>query len=186
MKYLLIITIFFITLAGIQSAQESNLPIDIQIVMMPKVLMLEKNLYPTDKIVVGVLYDSLSTESVSLMKKISKLVRNEKYEKENVKFVFQFYDISKIEEWNDFLLDGIQAAYITSIQPNKILSIIPALKEKRIISFTGDKILFRNGLSVLLGREKNKPKIIINLDNARKEGANFSSHLLRMATVIEK
>ena len=186
----------YIALAAIQilfvadldcRSQQSKVPLEIQFALLPKVLLLEKNLALKEKdIRVGIVYDNSSAASRLSKNKIFEFTDNPTYKEDNSKF--QFIPIA-IKEANDFQntvsSQQLDAIYLTAEKSFSISNLLDICKKHKIISFTGIEEYFNEGVSVFFDIRNNKPKITINLQSAKKEGANFSSYLLRLANIID-
>jgi len=75
------------------------------------------------------------------------------------------------------------AVYLVSNAP------VPEVEEycvqNRVLSFASDASLVKSGrLTVALSIKDGRPEIILHLERARREGRDFSSDLLSLATVI--
>jgi hypothetical protein len=75
--------------------------------------------------------------------------------------------------------------YVAPLRAYDVTKISNLSKKLKILTLTGVNEYIDFGLSITIGVKGDKPQIIINLPSAKAEGADFSSQLLKLATVIE-
>ena len=59
-------------------------------------------------------------------------------------------------------------------------------RKSRIVTLTGIPAFVDRGVSVGIDLQGGKPRILINLQAARAEGADFDSGLLKLARIVER
>lgn len=84
------------------------------------------------------------------------------------------------------LLDGgeICALYVTPLRGVSIPKVRNMCRRHQVTTLTGVPEYVQAGLAVGIGMASERPKILINLAAARAEGADFSSQLLKLSTVM--
>ena len=186
-KYIVIVMLllsFFCT----TKAQETTVPIEVQLEILPKILSLNKsfNLENTNsKIHIGILYSSAQRSSLTVKNEINSQLPDGKFKIINAEAILHFIDISNIKELKPYLRQSkIDVLYFTPIRGHDISQISKFCKEEKIISFSGvTSYLDENDISVGFGLDNNKLQITINLESAKAEGADFSSRLLKVSKV---
>lgn len=93
-------------------------------------------------------------------------------------------DVSMVEIRGGILADpeGVDVVYVTPVDSRSIEPIVQWTRRHRLISFTGVSAYVERGLAVGVSP---KGKIIVNRTACKAVGAEFSSRLLRVATVID-
>ena len=86
----------------------------------------------------------------------------------------------------DALLDAQSLAvlYVTPLRALEVETVAAAARRRSIRTLTGVPAYVRRGLSIGLGLRDGRPEILVNLEAARAEGANYSSQLLTLVRVV--
>ena len=181
---------FILFFSGYNSAQTISVPIDIQVKLLPKILSLEKNInseITNQEIKIGVIYDSKIRNSLKVKEDIFRESEKEKLILKNTRIKFVEINLSQINSLKDSLqVLQLDAVLIAPLRGYDISGIAGVCKQLKIISFTSVPGFIDQGISGSFDLVDNKLKIWINLASAKAEGANFSSHLLKIANVIDK
>ena len=77
--------------------------------------------------------------------------------------------------------DGAKVVYISKMHEN----IITYTHESKALSITGNPDLVSAGVTLGVGVENNKPKILLNLTSSKSEGIIWNPAILRVAERIE-
>ena len=78
----------------------------------------------------------------------------------------------------------LAALYVTPLRALEVETVAALARERRIRTLTGVPAYLERGLSTGLGLVDGRPEILVNLDAARAEGADYSSQLLALARVV--
>ena len=181
----LIIFSCLFTKSGI--GQRISVPIDIQMKLLPKILSLNNSYFEGEKIIqinVGVFYSSQSRSSIELKQEIFDNYTNQFIEIETLKIKYIPIDISQSSNYKKLIhQNNIQVAFINPIRAFDVSKLTDLCKEEKVLTFSSTPEYYDEGISVYFDVVNNKPKIFINLDIAKQEGAKFSSHLLKVSIV---
>jgi hypothetical protein len=79
---------------------------------------------------------------------------------------------------------GVRAVYVTPLRAVEISSVATAAQRASVTTLTGSRRYLEEGLAVAIGLRGDRPRILINLEASRLEGAEFSAQLLGMAEVL--
>ena len=177
-----------ILLSALSSAQTMPVPINVQFPLLIKVLSFERTLIGKagNEIVIGILYYRKNKSSNDVHEEILDLVRSAKPKigSSTVRCVpiemNEGMDLST--QLNRY---QIQALYITPMRAIDVESIASTCQSNHILSMTGVIDYLDSGIALGVGIHQDKPQIIVNLSEAKAEGADFSSKLLRLAKIIE-
>lgn len=168
-------------------SQKLSVPIDVQLELIPKILTLNKNftnLTTKPDIHIGIIFSSLVKSSTTVKDEIMKYVSNKKILVRDKQLIFIPLDIAKIKDLKkQFRKDDLESIYITPLRAYNIEIISKICKEEKIISFSSVSDYLKDKISIGFDLINNKVKISINITSAKEEGANFSSHLLKIAEI---
>jgi len=79
----------------------------------------------------------------------------------------------------------VDVVYLTPLRAKDIGSITRVTRELHISTMTGVEEYVREGVAVGLGVWQEKPRVLVNLDASKAEGADFSSRLLSLAQLVK-
>lgn len=180
--------LFCIILLTVSSAQTMPVPINVHFPMLIKVLLFERALITKagDEIIIGILYYKRNKSSNDSQKEILNLIHASKLKIGNS--TIRCIPI-EMNESTDLVTQltrfHIHVLYITPIRAIDIEVISQTCQSKHIISMTGVTDYLESGIALGVGTRGEKPQIIVNLSEAKAEGADFSSKLLNLAKIIE-
>ncbi len=78
----------------------------------------------------------------------------------------------------------IGIAYICTGLGLHIEDITQFSREKKVLTIGATATYVQNGVALGVFKQRNKPEMFVNLKASRSEGANFSTNLLKLATVL--
>jgi len=79
----------------------------------------------------------------------------------------------------------VNLLYVAPLRASDMDAFVASTRSMRVLTLTGVPEYVEDGLAVGIGSRGEKPCILINLASARLAGADFDSHLLNLARVIE-
>lgn len=168
--------------------QRNKVPVDVQIKVIPKILSLNKTfLVDTDDNLNGmIIYSNDQRNSKQIFDSFRENLKGKKITVNSRVVKILSFDIKKLKELRKYIKENnIRAIYITPLRGVDISSITKICREEDVLTITGVDEYKENMVSVILGLNKSKLQIMINQKSAKSEGANFSSRLLKIATLIE-
>ncbi len=169
-------------------AEEMPVPVDLQYSLFLKILTFDRNLKDRvgEEIVVGIVYQKNFRESNSVKEEFTK-VMDESPIKAIEDIPIRQVPINLDNTGLDSTVSQmkIDILYITPLRAVKIEDITKVSRTKQLTTLTGVPDYVESGLAVSVGTKGDKPLIIINLPASKKEGADFSSQLLRLAKIVE-
>jgi ABC-type uncharacterized transport system substrate-binding protein len=86
--------------------------------------------------------------------------------------------IAARKEW-----ESLSAIYITSMRGVDLMALLREARNHKVMSVCTDAGLATKGVSVGFELVDSRPKFVINRDSAASEGCDFSSQLLKLATI---
>lgn len=168
--------------------QRNKVPVDVQIKVIPKILSLNKTfLVDTDDNLNGmIIYSNDQRNSKQIFDNFRENLKGKKITVNSRVIKILPFDIKRLKELRKYIKENnIRAIYITPLRGVDISSITKICREEDVLTITGVDEYKENMVSVILGLNKSKLQIMINQKSAKSEGANFSSRLLKIATLIE-
>ncbi len=184
-KFILAITLFTSTLS---MGQRVKAPIDLQLRVIPKILLLEKNLaLSNDKYFkISILYSKEQRNSAQVFESFTKAANEFGIGIKDKEATVLPFDISSKSNFRVFVKsNNIKLLYITPLRGINISEITKICKEEGVLTITGVEEYIADQVSVVLSLEDNKLQIMINQKSSKQEGADFSSRLLRIAKLID-
>lgn len=186
----LILSLFFaLVLPGAAPAQEMPVPVEVQQALFAKILTYERTLQAgaDEAIVVGVVYQSRYRESLRTRDALLEAAEAEPLTLSNGT-PLRFVPVELTE--TDALEAQLEAAsvdvlYVAPLRAQRIDVIAALCRTRRILTLTGVPGYLDEGLSVSIGlKEGRRPEILINLQAAEAQGAQFSARLLNLARIV--
>jgi hypothetical protein len=181
--------LFFVFLASISAgrAQEVDVTSQLQLELLTKILPFN-NAYKQRVegiVTIGIVYQKRNRASVLVKEDLMHVI-----EQHPMAWRKQVFRAVPIEYENDDILasqiDAVQPdiLYITPMRLASLDGITSRTESRKIMTFTGVAEYVSDGISVGIGREHDRPVILVNLRAAKAEGVDFSSRLLQLAKVI--
>jgi hypothetical protein len=169
-------------------AQDMAVPPDVQYSLFVRILTFDRALQKRDhdKIVIGVLYQK--GVQVSLQAKDDFLAA---VAQSNIKEVFGRpieciplgVDGANLATRTDSA--GIDVLYVTPVRAFDIAKLVTEMASAKILTLTGVPDYVEAGVAIGIGSRGDKPMILVNLQQAKNQGANLSAQLLHLATIVE-
>lgn len=182
-------TAVILVLAGLLTAafgQEMAVPVALQVKLLGKILTFDRNLESgqDSEVVVGVLYqtgfrasadarDAFMDGVESSGTAIGSRLRCVPIE------LGDFTDSANVVQTS-----GLDVLYVPPLRAASFEAITSISRQRGITTFTGVPDYVEEGIAVGIGTRGGKPRIHINLDAAKAEGADFDSRLLKLAKII--
>jgi hypothetical protein len=136
---------------------------------------------------VFLLYDQSNAKSYSQMLDVDEYFRtNRDLQVSGVDVEFHPLQYDKLDSACRKVLPTDYAILIVSdFDGEKIKRAIPRARDCGLRTFTLDPDLVALGFAVSVKPDKKKNAIVINLEQARREGSQFGAHLLKMCEIYE-
>ncbi len=187
---ILLAALLIIQSAGAVSAEEMEVPIDIQFPLFLKILPFDRNLKERvgDEIVLGIVFQEKFRKSLNVKTQLENFLEKSKENKiDDVPFRYVLINLSSLSKFKAILArEKVDIVYITPLRAIAVETLVSACRSMGITSLTGVPAYCELGIAISIGSKGGSPLIIINLPGARSEGADFSSRLLKLARVINK
>jgi hypothetical protein len=188
MRRLVLTTFLLFFLARPLSAQEMVVPVKLQIVLLLKTLNYDRNLKQrvNDGLVIAVCYEQGYERSVKVKDELLSVVKASSLDEfGEVPLRFVPIDVQRTPFADSLSVKKVDVLYVAPLHKVSIDTITTVSRTNKITTLTGIPDYVDLGLSVGIGLQEEKPKIIVNLPAAEAEGADFSSQLLKLAKIIQ-
>lgn len=167
---------------------EPDLAITLQFPLLLKVLQFDRNLSSRagEDIVIGVVYQGrfrASARACDEIRKAARVAGSERIAERRINVVEIDLERVKLRDTLDSL--NVDVVYVAPLRATDIVTITGVTRELHITTVTGIEDYVRQGLAVGLGISQEKPRVLINIEASRAEGADFSSRLLSLAQVVK-
>jgi len=186
----LLFSIFIICLAGPAAAQVIETPVDVHIPIFLKVLSFDRNLKKRvgngNEIVLAIVFQEKFRKSLNVKNQAEKFLEQltgNKIADIPLRTVpLALDDLAGLK--TALLKEKVVVMYITPLRAVDITDLVIICRSFHITSLTGVPGYCSAGVAVSVGSKGGNPAIIINRDAAETEGADFSSQLLKLVTII--
>jgi hypothetical protein len=180
--------LFSVMLYSASRAQEMPLPAGEQLNVLLKALTFDRNLKERrgERLTIGIVYQDSFKKSMQVKDEMI-----EAFKTIPIKEIFGYslhvvpIDLRLISLEEAVTTQDVGILYITPLNSYDIQKISELSRRKGVITLSGVPQYSEQGIAVTVGKKGETPQIIINLDAARAEGADFSSQLLKMAKIVD-
>jgi len=163
------------------TAQEVPVPVRVQVPLMLRIMSFDRNLAqrPGD-LVVGVLYQSRNRTSLAIAEEITRLLGSHR-STEAVGI-----DLDKVTDLPAVLGQSrARVLYVAPLRGVEISEIVRVSREAGVTTITGVPRYVNEGIAIGIDLKAERPEIVVNLEGARAEGADFTAQLLKLARLVQ-
>ncbi len=169
-------------------AQEMAVSPEVQYSIFVRILSFDRTLQRKErsKIVIGVLYQEGVRESLQAKNDFLAAVAQS-----NIKEVFgRQIECVLISATSATLSTvggsgAIDVLYVAPVRALDIGQLVGQMADAKILTLTGVPDYVEDGIAIGIGVRGDKPVILVNLHEARNQGADLSAQLLHLATIVE-
>ena len=169
----------------IVSGQSLDVPVEVQVPLFLKATSYDRSfaskLHQNGVLHIGICYQAKNRISVLEMEEL-KLALGKPSNGFKIQLTIMAIDngadISLRKEW-----ESLSAIYITSMRGVNLVALLQEARNHKVMSVCTNADLATKGVSVGFELVGSRPKFVINRDSAALEGCDFSSQLLKLATV---
>jgi len=176
-------------LAPAASAVETGMPIDLQAKLFLTALTFDKNLQRRSgaRLCIGILYfaevPQSEREAIGFQRAL-KAFENRTVNGLPLETITLRYS-SADELGRAIESQGIGVLYIAAGTIEKVRHVTAITQAKKTLSIAGlPEYVVRGSVSMVVGYKLNRPKIYVNHQSSRAEGAEFSAKFLRVADIL--
>lgn len=173
------------------SADNGDVPVDLQVKLILTALTYDKNLEKKAdaQLNIGILYFPESSQSKQEAHLFANTLEGFKDKKISGRsFVGTLLTYSDNGGLSKKIIDkNIDVIYIAQGEKELIGNVLKVTQSEKILSCTGKAEYVKAcGVTMAVGLKDSKPKIYINLSSAKSEGADFSAKFLRVAEIVDE
>jgi hypothetical protein len=180
-------TVSLVASARPLAAQEMDVPVDVQLPILLKVLTFDRKLATRapDEVVVAVAFQGGNRASVVAKDAALRILRATPQLAEGVPLRVVTVDL------DDTTLDVAHAAerithlYLTPLRATDVRGIAGWARKAGITTMSGVTRHVENGLALGVGMRGGRPRILVNVEASRLEGAELSAELLKLAEIVQ-
>jgi|GEM_PF-419028 hypothetical protein len=183
-----VVIIFLLMGSSSSTNPEMAVPVSQQLPLFFKIFPFDRNFKSKlkDELSICVVFQKNYRESVLAKNEFLELGTSSYSNYGAYKVRYKSVSIETIEELDNYLSKNtVNVLYVAPLRAINISRIGELTSERRILSITGIPSYVDAGVSVGIDIKGEKPHIRINISQAKSENVDFSSQLLKLATVIE-
>ena len=167
-------------------AQGMDVPVGVQVPILLKVLSFDRQLHTRARegVVVGIVMQGGNRASVMARDAAVDLLTAPGTTVDGIAVRVVSIDLDRQSIGNIFADQLYTHLYITPLRAVDIRELAAAARVARVITMTGVPGHLNDGLSLSVGLRAGRPKILVNVNASRAEGADLSAELLKLAEVV--
>jgi hypothetical protein len=170
-------------------SQEMPLPPSLQMSLLLNVLSYERHLTAVDHgtVTIGILYQSTFRYSAWTRDEMLRLAENVVQPPGlSGRAHWVSFDLSQGEDLGVFLKrNEVEVLYLAPLRAVRVSAFADMCKDQGILTISGVPEYLTDGVVVATGQKGERPEILMNMNSARDEGADFDARLLKLARLIE-
>lgn len=181
----LLLLVVTLCMALKMEAQALEVPVDVQVPMLLKATTFDRTftskLQKNSVIHVGICYQDKYRTSLKEMEELQAALTKPIagfQVKVSLLTMGEDEDLSQRKEWG-----GLSVIYITSMRGLDLASLLEQARNHKVLTVATDPKLAPKGVSMSFELVGSRPKFVINRSAAAAEGCDFSSQLLKLATI---
>jgi hypothetical protein len=185
--YLLAILGMLVGFQGQPGAQEVPVPVALQFALFAKIATFDRNLDTSGEreLVIGVVYQSRYRNSLTVADACGPAMAAASQEGQ-LRFRRVPIDLSASADLAGAIAgQQIDLLYLAPLRAVEIDRLVGVSRAHRIRTLTGVPEYVERGVGVGIGMKGERPQILVNLEAARAEGADFGAPLLKLAKIVE-
>jgi hypothetical protein len=175
-------------LLPIATAEDLPVPVETQLPLLLKVLTFDRNLQETmgDELVIAVVYQKRFRQSLLIKEALERAAATT----ELTRVAGTPFRLAPVALDDPDLLEQslieveADVLYIAPLRAIPISTVTDASRRLGVLTMTGVPDYINSGVSVAIEVARSRPRLVINLEAAEKEGADLSSRLLNLARVV--
>jgi hypothetical protein len=163
------------------AAQEVPVPVRVQVPLLLRIMTFDRNLAQrrTGDLVVAVLYQSRNRTSMTIAEEVTRLLGSTPGT-EAVGI-----DLDHVTDLRAALAESRgRVLYVSPLRDVEISGIVGVSREAGVTTVTGVPRYVDEGIAIGLDLKAERPEIVVNLEGARAEGADFTAQLLKLARLV--
>ncbi len=176
---------------GRAAAQDTPVPVDVQVQIMVKILNFDRKLPQRlgGRLVVGVLYQGRYRTSANVGGEVCRtllaLPKAGLGALESLQISCLAIDLDLAHDLAATLRrEQIQVLYVSPLRAFRLEELVAMSRAAQITTLTGVPRYVETGLAIGVDMKGDRPEIVINLPASRAEGADLNAQVLKLARVV--
>lgn len=164
-----------------------EVPVAIQIPLFLKVLAFDRQLHARAgaEVVLGVVFQSGNRASVNARDEVMRAVSSVRDSVDGLPVRAVVIDLDKEPLAGALTRNRVTVMYVAPLRAIDIAAVAAAARTAHVTTMTGVPDYVGRGLAVSVRLQRDRPKLLVNLNASRLEGADLSAELLKLAVVIQ-
>jgi len=169
------------------SEQEASVPVAVQISIFLRIVAFDRalTLRAPQEIVFGIAYQRGNRASVLARDEASRALRASEDGVGGIRIRIEPIDLDAARLSEEILRLRLTHLYVTPLRATDLATITALTRAASVLTLAGVPAYVAAGLSIGVELRDGRPRILINLAASRLEGADLSSELLKLATIVE-
>lgn len=162
------------------------LPTDVQLSLLSRILVFEASFAqkgPRDTVRIGIVYQPRFRASRNAMSAVCEVLDSSET-RDEFGFHFDYVLIDVGGGMDGASAAGVDLLYVTPLRSLPVERVASFSRDADVLTFTGVPEYVRAGIAIGVDLAGGRPRILVNLDAVREEGAVLSSELLRLAEIV--
>jgi hypothetical protein len=177
---LLVLAMAIASIAKAAVSVSIAVPADVQLALFRNIWKLDRNFDGTKQITLAIVYQESYSESVAAKDDLLAAIAQQKLP------VVPILIDAKTQQLLSSRLHDVDAefVYVAPLRALDVSEIGRIGRSRPFRTLTGVPEYVEQGIAVGIGLRRDRPLIIVNLEQSRAEGASFSSQLLALARIV--
>lgn len=167
-------------------AQDMDVPMRVQMPILLKVISFDRQLHaraPRD-VVVGVVMQGGNRTSMVAHNQAVEILAAQGTAVDGIPVRVVTFDLDRQSIRDVFTNNALTHLYVTPLRAVDIGELASQARAAHVTTMTGVTEHLRRGISIGVGLRAGRPKILVNVNASRAEGADLSAELLKLAELI--
>jgi hypothetical protein len=160
-------------------AVAADVPVAVQLPLFVNVWRMDRNFTPHDPVALAILYEETNVASTSTKNAVLAWA----HDKRGMRI--DAIPMDNPAAYATLQTLDVDVFYLAPMRAADIERVVAIARRRRIRTMTGVREYVMLGASVAIGVRDDRPRIIINLEAARAEGAAYPAQLLQLAEIIQ-
>jgi hypothetical protein len=167
-------------------AQDMDVPVGVQVPILLKVISFDRQLRvrAPREVVVGVVMQGGNRPSVVARDEAVTILAARGTTVDGIPVRVVIFDLDRQSIHAMFANTALTHLYVTPLRAVDIRELAEHARIEKVITMTGVSDYLTRGLSVSVGVRGGRPRILVNVEASRAEGADLSAELLKLAELI--
>ncbi len=174
------------TAAASTSAQDMDVPMDVQLPILLKVLSFDRKLpvRAPREIVIGVAYQGGNRESTLAQEEGMRVIGTQAAPGGTATLRVVPIDLDESTIAQAHAKRALTHLYVAPLRATDVRAIAAWAREAGVTTMTGVSRYVADGLAIGVGLRGGRPRILVNVEASRLEGADLSAELLKLADIV--